>query len=164
MRGVHFLSKRSAVDAFAAANMRQCEAWLDAPATGGEYDAVNERYGLRGRKRVATLRAAIMVCIPTARPYSLADLDLDTLNETAPARELAFQLPDAAAMARCDARPLGFDPYAISDDEGTVMFDTRAFARTQERARRKLEGDATFRAFMARVRRDLPNESGLAER
>ena len=156
-----YRSRNAAFAAFVAANPRQTEVWgLNVPASGGEFDAVNERYGLRGPKRITTLRGAIMACIAPGRPWTLATMDLDTLNETAPAWGVApFVLPDADALERCDGLPVGFDPYDIADDAGTVMFDTRAFARAQQRAARKTEGDAAFRLLMSRVRREMPMAS-----
>jgi hypothetical protein len=68
---------------------------LDQPMTGGEFDSVNERYGLRGRRRVTTLAGAIEAVMPAGRPFCLDRLDLETLNETTPALEVGgFRLPD----------------------------------------------------------------------
>ena len=153
-----FPTKGEAVRAFIAANMGQCETWgLDRPATGGEFDAVNERYELRGRMRVRTLGQAIAACIPReGRSYSLASMDLDTLNDTGPARDAPFALPEAAACARLEARAFEFgpDPYDIPESDGTVMFDTKAFARREQRRLRKDHGDAEFRALIWRLNRD----------
>lgn len=98
-------TKREAARAFIAANDHVVQEWggLDLESTGGEFDAVNERYGLRGKRRARTLADAIWHALPSRRPYCLDRVDLDTLNETAPALELGpFRLPDAAAVASLD--------------------------------------------------------------
>jgi hypothetical protein len=71
------------------------------PSSKGEYDAINERYGLRGARRVRTLAQAFEAVMPRGRPYCLSALDLDTLNETVPAQAVGgFRLPDVVAEAR----------------------------------------------------------------
>ena len=57
----------------------------------GEFDSVNERYGLRGKRRVKNIAQAVSVAIP--KPFCLDKIDLDVLNETAPGREIKFKLP-----------------------------------------------------------------------
>jgi hypothetical protein len=70
-------------------------------ARGGGFDAVNERYNLRGRRRVGTLAAAVGACLPRERPWCLDRVDMETLNDTAPAREAGgFELPDAVHERR----------------------------------------------------------------
>lgn len=82
--------------AFVGWNHGTIEPWggLSQRSTGGEFDAVNERYGLRGRRRVVDLRGAIEACAPRGRPFCLDGFDLATLNETAPAvHGRPFELP-----------------------------------------------------------------------
>jgi hypothetical protein len=97
---VCYTSKGAALRIFIAANRDQVERWgLDTLATGGEFDAVNERYKLK--KRVSKLRDALWAVMPAGRPFCLDRLDLDTLNETAPALEgEPFRLPDVVAEHR----------------------------------------------------------------
>lgn len=112
---VIFPTKAEAVAVFVAANMEICETWgLDRPATGGEFDAVNEK--LDHRSRVTTLRAAIAACIPRVyRNFSLAEIDLDTLNETGPARDFPFVLPDAAAAYVLEERAMYLAGFEYSE-------------------------------------------------
>jgi hypothetical protein len=96
---------RAAARAFVAANDHVIQEWggLDLESTGGEFDAINERYGLKGKRRARTLADAIWTALPSKKPYCLDRVDLDALNETAPALELGpFRLPDAAAVATLD--------------------------------------------------------------
>ncbi len=98
-------TKRDAARAFIAANDHVIQEWggLDLESSGGEFDAINERYGLKGKRRARTLADAIWTALPVKKPYCLDRVDLDALNETAPALELgAFRLPDAAAIASLD--------------------------------------------------------------
>lgn len=64
-------------------------------ATDGSWDAVNERYGLRGRRKVKNVRGALEAVMPHGKPFCLDQLDIETLNETRPAQEAGgFRLPD----------------------------------------------------------------------
>lgn len=65
------------------------------------FDAVNEKYELKGRRKVRTLRAAILAVCPSRGPFCLDAIDLKTLNESTPAREAGgFELPDAVYERR----------------------------------------------------------------
>lgn len=89
-----------ALRAFRAANLDKIEAaggLPGRPATGGEYDSINERYELRGKRRVKNLAQAIDAALPSGRPFCLDRFDLGTLNETGPGRQLDFRLPDVVA-------------------------------------------------------------------
>lgn len=67
----------------------------DQLSSDGAYDSVNEKYELRGKRRVRTLGDAILACVPRDEPYCLDRFDLDTLNETRPGRDHGpFVLPD----------------------------------------------------------------------
>ena len=65
-----------------------------------EFDAINHKYGLRGRRRVRNIAEALWEALRGGRPYCLTDIDLDALNDTSPAREaeaemgVRFELPD----------------------------------------------------------------------
>ncbi len=68
---------------------------MDQVSTDGSWDAVNERFGLRGKRRVASVRQAIEAVMPPGKPFCLDRMDLETLNETRPAQEAGgFRLPD----------------------------------------------------------------------
>lgn len=94
--------KTDALNAFKDQNLDIVERWgMNRSASGGEFDAVNERYNLRGKKRVKTLAQALWAVMPGRPPYCLDKIDLATLNETTPAREGGgFRLPDEAAAER----------------------------------------------------------------
>lgn len=93
---VCYATRGEALRAFREANLDITERWhLHDKATGGEFDSINEKYELRGKKRVKTLAEAIDAALPRGRPYCLDRLDLEALNETTPGREIGpFRLPD----------------------------------------------------------------------
>jgi hypothetical protein len=92
---VCYTTKAAALHAFKEWNQREIDHWgIDRKATGGEFDAVNERYELRGARKVRTLAAAIWACQPAGAPFCLDRFDLETLNDTSPGREREFTLPD----------------------------------------------------------------------
>lgn len=111
---VCYSTKRDAVKAFAVANRDVIDAWggLFKTGSGGEFDAINERYGLKGKRRVTTIDKAIGAALPTRRPFCLDKLDLETLNETGPAREAPFRLPYDVEEAIAAKRYA--DYYALS--------------------------------------------------
>lgn len=94
-----YRTKTAALQAFRDVNRAQIEEWggldqIDSPA---EYDAINARHGLRGRRAVRSLSQALWASMPSRPPYCLDRLDLDTLNETSPGqRGSGFRLPDWA--------------------------------------------------------------------
>lgn len=77
---------------------------LDQQASGGEYDGINERYGLRGKRRVATMRQAIAVATDGFR--CLDEIDLPALNET-PGCAGHCLLPDAAYLRKFERERYG---------------------------------------------------------
>jgi hypothetical protein len=116
-----FTSKGEAMRAFVSRNRDLIEdaGGLRERMTGGELDSINERYGLKGKRRVTTFAEALKVAQDGSR--CLTDLDLEALNETAVCHG-ACVLPDAAAEAKYleqereryeDEREPGAD-----DDEG----------------------------------------------
>lgn len=68
----------------------------DYAVSPSEFDAINHKYGLTGKKAVRTIADAVWVAMPVGKPYCLDRLDLDALNDTSPAREagMPFILPD----------------------------------------------------------------------
>lgn len=75
------------------------------PHGAASFDAINAKYGLRGKKRATTIAEALWAALPSRRPpYCLTDLDLNALNDTQPAREAAddlgisFRLPSEALV------------------------------------------------------------------
>ena len=100
---VCYPTRSQALRAFVDANQHAIDAagGLRQVATDGSWDAVNERYGLRGRAKVKSVREALEAVMPAGKPYCLDQLDLETLNETRPAQEAGgFRLPDAVEEAR----------------------------------------------------------------
>jgi transcriptional regulator with XRE-family HTH domain len=113
---VCYRTRGHALRAFLEVNQGITEPWgLFASATGGEFDSVNEKYERRGARRVTTLAEALDVALPPGRPYCLNRLDLEVLNETAPALELGpFRLPDVVDEHVAYQQYLGasYDEYA----------------------------------------------------
>lgn len=94
---VCYTTKGEALRAFKDWNQRVIDAagGLDQEMSKGEFDSVNERYGLKGKRKVRTVAQAMETVVPSGRPFCLDQIDLDTLNETTPAREAGpFTLPD----------------------------------------------------------------------
>ena len=92
-----YLSKADALNVVRDTNRRLIEEWggMDAVSTGGEFDAINHRYGLRGKDQVKSIADALWVTMPTGRPFCIDDLDIDALNATSPGqRGAGFQLPE----------------------------------------------------------------------
>jgi len=96
--------KADALKAFQEANRRVIdnyggETYNQSPA---EFDAINHKYGLKGRRKVRNIAEALWVAMPSDRPFCLDNIDLDALNDTSPAREakralgIQFELPDFA--------------------------------------------------------------------
>jgi len=90
--------KADALNVFKDYNLHVTENWgglLQPDSTGATFDAINERYGLRGKKRVKSFAEAYWVAMPPHPPYCLDRIDIDTLNELPPAQEHGgFRLPD----------------------------------------------------------------------
>jgi hypothetical protein len=145
-QAVCYPTKRAAARAFIGANDHVIQEWggLDLESSAGEFDAVNERYNLKGKRRVTTLAGAIWEALPKGKPYCLDRVDLDTLNETAPALELgAFRLPDVAAVAQLEARARDTSPRRRaprSEDAGPGFPLTGRECETVDAKGRKLRG------------------------
>lgn len=92
-------TKHEALQAMRDANRATIDAWggLDASSPASEFDAINARYGLKGDRQVRTIAQALWVTMPPRPPYCLDEMDLDSLNATAPgSKGNGFQLPDWA--------------------------------------------------------------------
>lgn len=99
LSSVCFRRKSDAVRKFADRNRDVIDAFggLFNKGSKGEFDSVNERYGLKGKRRVVNIQQAIARVLPAKAPYCLDQIDLETLNETAPARHAGdFRLPQEA--------------------------------------------------------------------
>ena len=91
-------TKTKALKAFLDTNYEIVQNYggVDYAASPSEFDAINHKYGLRGKRVATTIAEAVWAAMPEGKPYCLDRIDLDALNDTSPAREshLAFRLPD----------------------------------------------------------------------
>ncbi len=55
----------------------------DAPHGPAEFDAINERFNLRGKRRVRTTAGALWYALVGGPPWCLDNIDVDLLNQTA---------------------------------------------------------------------------------
>lgn len=102
---VCFQTKRDALKVFASANPQVLQerpggGLYDKDSSGG-FDAINHKYGLRGKCQVNTMAKALWVAMargsnaPKYRPYCLTNLDIKTLNELPVVQEAGgFRQPD----------------------------------------------------------------------
>lgn len=109
--GVCYRSKSEALRQFVETNQDIIQNYggIDYPQSPAEFDAINHKYDLRGKRAARTIAQAIWAAMPSGRPYCLDQIDLDALNGTSPAREAdqPFRLPDyvydiKAAQAQMD--------------------------------------------------------------
>ena len=91
-------TKTKALKAFLDTNYEVVQNYggVDYAASPSEFDAINHKYNLQGKRGVRTIAQAVWAAMPEGKPYCLDRIDLDALNDTSPAREshLAFRLPD----------------------------------------------------------------------
>lgn len=61
-----------------------------------EFEAINHKYALTGKKAARTIAEAMWAALPVKRPpYCLEDIDLEALNDTDAGRRIGgFRLPD----------------------------------------------------------------------
>ncbi len=106
-----YRTKIEALRKFLEVNYRIVENYggADYKVSPSEFDSINHKYDLTGKKAARTIAEAVWVAMPVGRPYCLDRIDLDALNDTSPAREagVAFVLPDfvyVSEMAEEEAR------------------------------------------------------------
>lgn len=91
-------TKTKALKAFLDTNYEIVQNYggVDYEVSPSEFDSVNHKYNLHGKKAATTIAKAVWAAMPEGKPFCLDRIDLDALNDTSPAREshLAFQLPD----------------------------------------------------------------------
>ena len=104
-------TKTKALKAFLDTNYEIVQNYggADYAASPAEFDALNHKYDLRGKRAVRTIAQAVWAAMPEGKPYCLDRIDLDALNATSPARESSttFRLPDyvyEAEVAEEEAR------------------------------------------------------------
>jgi hypothetical protein len=92
------------------------------------FDAINHRFDIRGKRRVDTIAKAVWWALPSGSPYYLEDIDVELLNQTAPAiynqRGLSFSLPDYAEEARLLEQQAEYweERYGLPEDDDEVPF------------------------------------------
>lgn len=93
-------TKAEALTAFLQANWELVAHYSgpDHEESPAEFDAINHKYDLKGKRRVRSIADAVWVAMPVGKPYCLDRLDLEALNDCAPARDFGrpFILPSAA--------------------------------------------------------------------
>lgn len=95
-------SKVEALMRFARYNSRVIDNYngISHEESPAEFDSINAKHGLSGNRAVVNIAQALWVSMPPGRPFCLTDMDIDTLNETSPAKEdplgVGFMIPDYA--------------------------------------------------------------------
>jgi hypothetical protein len=125
--GACYRTKGEAMRAFVSRNRSLIEdaGGLHASMTGGELDSVNDKYDLRGKRKVSTFAQALSVAQDGSR--CLTDLDLDALNETAVCHDECV-LPDGAADAKYLRQEREPDPV-VDDEPPFTLFGLRRHRR-----------------------------------
>lgn len=81
---------------------------LDYPSPPEAFDAINRKYGLKGKRAAKSIADAIWEAMPKGRPFCLDRIDIDTLNEIDLVKMddqgRSFQLPDHAHNLILDAQ------------------------------------------------------------
>jgi hypothetical protein len=94
-----YRTKTAALNAFLDVNRDVVENYGGSNYRVGvaEFDAINHKYGLKGRHAARTIVQAVWAAMPPGRPYCLDEIDVETLNNTSPAQQwegIYFRLPD----------------------------------------------------------------------
>lgn len=92
-----YATKTAALQAFRDYNRAQIEEWggLDRKDSAEEYDAINHKHALKGKRAVRTLSRAIWEAMPGKAPFCLDKIDIELLNETSPGQSgNGFRLPE----------------------------------------------------------------------
>lgn len=91
-------TKTKALKAFLDTNYEVVQNYggADYAVSPSEFDAVNHKYDLHGKRAARTIAQAVWAAMPEGKPYCLDRIDLAALNDTSPARDasVAFRLPD----------------------------------------------------------------------
>jgi hypothetical protein len=91
-------TKTKALKAFLDTNYEIVQNYggADYAVSPSEFDAVNHKYDLHGKRAARTVAQAVWAAMPEGKPFCLDRIDLDALNDTSPAREAhaGFRLPD----------------------------------------------------------------------
>jgi hypothetical protein len=91
-------TKTKALKAFLDTNYEIVQNYggADYAVSPSEFDAINHKYDLRGKRVAKTIAEAVWAAMPEGKPFCLDRIDVAALNDTSPAREshLGFRLPD----------------------------------------------------------------------
>lgn len=97
-------TKEQALHAFADHNHSVIEACNGLTHEGGgpaAFDAVNEKYGLKDKKKVKSIAQALWHALPSRGPFCLDKVDLAVLNDMHHAESCgAYTLPEAVVVAK----------------------------------------------------------------
>ncbi len=114
----------------------------DAVHRPAEFDVINHRFDLRGKRRVRTIAEALWYALPNGPPWCLDQIDLDLLNQTTPGRAgVGFQLPEYVVDRMVDRESERHEEERAID-EGVV---TDCFTRHRSRRRGIFRPDGTRR-------------------
>ena len=120
-------TKTKALKAFLDTNYEIVQNYggVDYEASPAEFDSVNHKHSLHGKRAARTIAQAVWAAMPEGKPYCLDRIDLDALS---PAREshLAFRLPDYVYEA------------GLAAEEERYYRSLNAHARICRRCRRPL--------------------------
>jgi len=140
-----YQTKTEALNAFLDTNWQIIENYSGAGnrESPAEFDAVNQKYGLVGKRAARSIAEAVWAVMPKGRPFCLDKMDLEALNDTSPAREAGqnFRLPDYAYEAKMaaeeeayyrEAYGLGLKRRGLAGFSGYHMKRARQFEREAE--------------------------------
>lgn len=129
---VCYRTKIEALTKFLETNYQIVENYggADYKVSPSEFDAINHKYDLKGKRAARTIAEAVWAAMPVGKPFCLDRIDLDALNDTSPAREagIAFVLPDivyATQMAAQEAQHYAPEPepaWVTEHDEPERVF------------------------------------------
>lgn len=123
-------TKTKALKAFLDTNYQIVQNYggVDYAVSTAEFDSINHKYDLRGKRAATTIAQAVWAAMPEGKPFCLDRIDVDALNDTSPAREthLSFRLPDYVYEA------------GIAAEEEKYYRSLEAHARICRRCRRPL--------------------------
>jgi len=104
---IAYRRKRDALNVFMDWNQRLIDLAFNGPSQehpADSFDNFNQKYDLKGKRKINTFAKAVWFALPAGTPYYLEDIDVDMLNETSPMRHNAEEgqltIPDFAEERR----------------------------------------------------------------
>jgi len=129
-------TKTALAKAIADRNIDLVEHWggLERETGPGEFDSLNEKLELRGRRKIRSLGQAIWAAIPAGKPFCHEAVDWGALNETTPAAAegYRFEIPDEA--------------IAEAGEEGEARYWRELQEQEEDRPRRRRFGSLRCKA------------------